>query len=216
MKPERRIGLLGGTFDPIHNGHLAVARAVRDALALDQVLLIPASRPPHKLHYPITPFETRVAMIGLALAGEPSLDLSLVEQDTSGPSFSIDTLARLAASMDVRQSYFIIGADAFAEIYSWKRFRDIPRQTNLVVVNRNGADGKKQPQACIKEYFPEYALVREGVWQAAGQGDILLVAMPRVDISSTLVRDLVRGGGDISALVPVGVAGVIARQGLYG
>jgi len=216
MKESCRIGLLGGTFDPIHNGHLAVARAVRDALALDQVLLIPASRPPHKLHYPITPFETRTAMIRLALAGEPSLALSLVEQDTSGPSFSIDTLERLAVSLDPRQSYFIIGADAFADIPSWKRFRDIPRLTNLVVVNRHDAEGMGQPQACIKEYFPEYSLAREGVWQAAGQGDILLVAMPRVDISSTMVRDLVRGGGDVSALVPVGVSAVIVQQGLYG
>lgn len=215
MKESCRIGLLGGTFDPIHNGHLAVARAVRDALALDQVLLIPASKPPHKLHYPITPFATRAAMIRLALAGEPSLALSLVEQDTSGPSYSIDTLDRLASSLDPRQSHFIIGADAFADIHSWKRFCDIPRLTNLVVVNRDDAEGMGQPQAFIKEHFPEYALTRDGVWQASGQGDILLVAMPQVDISSTMIRELVRCGGDISALVPARVAEAIGRQGMY-
>ena len=215
MKESCRIGLLGGTFDPIHNGHLAVARAVKEALALDQVLLIPASKPPHKLHSPITSFDTRAAMIRAALAGEPSLALSLVEQDTNGPSFSIDTLERLAASLDSRQFYFIIGADAFADIHSWKRFRDIPRLTSLVVVNRHGADCHWQPQVSIKHYFPEFKLARQGVWQAEGQGDILLFAMPLVDISSTKVRDLVRGGGDISALVPAGVAVAIERHGLY-
>jgi len=155
-------------------------------------------------------------MIRLALAGEPSLALSLVEQDTSGPSFSIDTLERLAANLDPRQTYFIIGADAFADIPSWKRFRDIPRLTNLVVVNRDDADGKGQPKTCIKEYFPEHALARGGVWQAAGQGDILLVAMPRIDISSTMVRDLVRCGGDVSGIVPPPVAAYFARCRLYG
>jgi len=210
-----RIGLLGGTFDPLHNGHLAVARAVRDQLGLDRVLLIPASRPPHKLHYPITPFATRAAMIQAALAGEPSLALSLVEQETNGPSYSIDTLERLAPTLGPLQSYFIIGADAFADIPSWKRFRDIPRLTNLVVVNRHDVAGIGQPHACIKQYFSEYALVREGVWQAAGQGDILLIAMPRVDISSTMVRDLARSGGDVSALVPAAVTEVIVRQGVY-
>ena len=209
-----RIGLLGGTFDPLHNGHLAVARAVRDQLRLDQVLLIPASRPPHKLHYPITPFATRAAMIQAALVDEPSLALSLIEQETNGPSFSIDTLERLAPILGPPQSYFIIGADAFADIHSWKRFRDIPRLTNLVVVNRHDVAGVGQPQACIKQYFSEYALVREGVWQAAGQGDILLIAMPMVDISSTMVRDLVRRGGDVSGLVPPQVAPDIVRYGL--
>lgn len=216
MKLSGRTGLLGGTFDPIHNGHLAVARAVREALALDQVLLIPASKPPHKLHTPVTPFALRAAMIVLALEGEPTLSLSLVEQDTAGPSFSIDTLQRLSASLDLHQSHFIIGADAFVDIPSWKRFRDIPRQTNLAVVNRKGAEGMGQPQATIQQYFPEYVRAGEGIWHASGQGDILLVAMPQVDISSTMIRDLVRRGRDVLALVPAGVAEVIGRQGLYG
>ncbi len=210
-----RIGLLGGTFDPLHNGHLAVARAVREQLALNQILLIPASRPPHKLHYPITSFEIRAAMIQAALAYEPALALSLVEQETNGPSYSIDTLERLAVSLGSRQSYFIIGADAFADISSWKRFRDIPRLTNLVVVNRHNATRTGEPQAVISRHFPEFELARDGVWQAPGQGDILLVAMPMVDISSTMVRDLVSQGGDIAGLVSAEVAEAIVQQGLY-
>ena len=155
-------------------------------------------------------------MIRLAVLGEPSLALSLIEQNTNGPSYSIDTLERLAASLDPRQSYFIIGADAFADIPSWKRFCDLPRLTNLVVVNRHDAGGNGMPQAHIKRYFPEYELASAGLWQAAGQGDIMLLAMPRVDISSTMVRDLVRCRRDISPLVPARVAEVIRRYGLYG
>ena len=106
--------------------------------------------------------------------------------------------------------------EAFADIPSWKRFCDLPRLTNLVVVNRHDAGGNGMPQAHIKRYFPEYELASAGLWQAAGQGDIMLLAMPRVDISSTMVRDLVRCRRDISPLVPARVAEVIRRYGLYG
>ena len=216
MKESCRIGLLGGTFDPLHNGHLAVARAVRDQLGLDQVLLIPASRPPHKLHYPITPFALRAVMIRAALTGEPTLGLSLIEAETNGPSFSIDTLERLAPSLGHRQAYFIIGADAFADIASWKRFQDIPPLASLVVVNRDDTTLKDAPQAVISRHFPQFTSVSAGVWRAEGQGDIVLVGMPQVDISSTMIRDRVRRGGDISALVPGAVAEAIVRHGFYG
>lgn len=208
------IGLLGGTFDPIHHGHLAVARAVREQLALDQVLLIPASRPPHKLHYPITPFASRVAMIQAALLCEPAMTLSLIERDTNGPSYSIDTLERLAVTLGGRQSYFIIGADAFADIGSWKRFRDIPRLTNLVVVNRDEAR-LGLAEAVLRRHFPEFDQAATGVWQTSGHGDIRFLSMPRVAISSTMIRDLVSRGQDISGLVPATVAETIARYGLY-
>jgi nicotinate-nucleotide adenylyltransferase len=215
MKDASRIGLLGGTFDPLHNGHLAVARAVRDQLGLDRVLLIPASRPPHKLHYPITPFATRAAMIQAALADEPALALSLIEEEANGPSFSIDTLERLSARLGPRQFYFIIGSDAFADIASWKRFRDLPCLTNLAVVNRGDTRPDEQ-QAIIRRHFPEFALAGEGRWQAAGRGEILLLTMPPVEVSSTMVRDLVRRGADISGLVPEAVAAAIDRHVLYG
>jgi len=207
-------GLLGGTFDPIHHGHLAVARAVRDQLALDRVLLIPASRPPHKLHIPITPFALRSEMIRAALVDDPTLTLSLIEQETNGPSYSIDTLERLASGIDLFSSYFIIGADAFADFPSWKRFRDILAFTNLVVVNRDEAMG--QPQSVIDRYFPELRRDSAGIWSGGScPGVIRVVTMPQVDISSTSLREMVRCGDDISSLVPDGVAVIIARSGLY-
>ena len=212
-----RVGLLGGTFDPLHNGHLALARYVQQALALDQVVLIPAARPPHKGHCSLTPYALRVEMILAALEGHSDLSVSLVEQDTTGPSFSIDTLERLNALLTARLSYFVIGSDAFVELPSWKRFHDIPRYTNLVVVNRHDveSDGLDRSRACIRQYFPEYTAHGECCWQAPGRGDILLMAMPRIDLSSTMVRRQIRCGGDVSAMVPSGVKVLIDAHRLY-
>lgn len=209
------IGILGGTFDPLHNGHLAVARAVRDRLRLVRVVLIPASRPPHKLHYPITPFAQRAAMIRAVVADDPTLDLSLIEAETRGPSFSIDTLTRLAPILNHHRPHFIIGADAFSDISSWKRFRDLPSLANLVVVNRDYETVAKEPEEVIARFFTGFQASGDGRWQAPGQGEILLVSMPRVDISSTRIRELVRQGGDIAGLVPTAVAEAIDRHGLY-
>lgn len=212
-----RVALLGGTFDPVHNGHLALARYVRQALSLDQVVLIPAAWPPHKGQSSLAPYALRVEMIRAALVAHPALSVSLVEEDTTGPSFSIDTLERLHAVLEARRSYFIIGSDAFVDVPSWKRFHDIPCYTNLVVVNRHDVEleGLERSLACIRQYFPEYMAHGDSRWQAPGRGDILLLAMPRFDLSSTMVRRQIRCGGDISAMVPSGVKAIIAAHGLY-
>ncbi len=215
MEAAPRIGLLGGTFDPLHNGHLAVARAVRDCLGLTRVLLIPASRPPHKLHDPITPFALSAAMIQAAVADDPSLELSLIEAETLGPSFSIDTLERLASTLNHRRPYFIIGGDAFRDIPSWKRFHDLPSLAHLVVVNRDHETMAAPPEGVIARFFSEFQAAGEGRWQAPGQGEIRLISMPRVDISSTRVRELVRRGEDVAELVPTVVAEAIAKHRLY-
>lgn len=212
-----RVALLGGTFDPLHNGHLALARYVRQTLSLDQVVLIPAAWPPHKGQSSLVPYALRVEMIRAALMGHPALSVSLVEEDTTGPSFSIDTLERLSAVLDARRSYFVIGSDAFVDVPSWKRFHDIPRYTNLVVVNRHDVEleGLHRSLACIRQYFPEYTAYGDSCWQAPGKGDILLMTMPRCDLSSTMVRQQVRCGGDISAMVPLGVKAIIDAHCLY-
>lgn len=216
MKYLGRTGLLGGTFDPIHNGHLAVARAVRDHLGLDQILVIPASRPPHKQHIPITSFSLRAEMIAAALADDPSLVLSRIEQETNGPSYSIDTLERLSSGLDLLSSYVIIGADAFADFPSWKRFRDVLGLTNLVVVNRDAEEAVARPQVVIERYFPELCRDHAGIWRGPDPGVIRTVTMPQVNISSTVVREMVSRGEDISGLVPGGVMPIIVHARLYG
>jgi nicotinate-nucleotide adenylyltransferase len=131
-------GLFGGTFDPIHNAHLAVARAARDAFALDRVLLVPAAVPPHKLDQGAESWEHRYRMVQLACANEPALQASDLEAG-SEHSYSIHTIERLRAVLPPDERLlFIIGADAFDEIQTWYRWRDVVAAVEFIVVTRPG------------------------------------------------------------------------------
>jgi nicotinate-nucleotide adenylyltransferase len=131
-----RIALFGGTFDPIHNAHLAVAREAADGFRLDRVLFVPAAHPPHKQHGAHAPFEDRVRMAELATAGDPRFCVSRLEQG-AGRSYSIDTIERVRATLSPDdQLFFIIGADAFAEIQTWRRWRDVAAAVRFLVVSR--------------------------------------------------------------------------------
>jgi len=133
-----RLAIFGGTFDPIHNAHLAIARAAADRFDLDGVLFVPAARPPHKSGFTHAPYEDRVRMVQLACSGESRFEVSRIEEGTDC-SYSIDTIekvrARLAPGDDL---FFIIGADAFAEIRTWHRWRDVAAAVHFLVVSRPG------------------------------------------------------------------------------
>jgi nicotinate-nucleotide adenylyltransferase len=131
-------GLFGGTFDPIHNAHLAIARAARDAFALDRVLLVPAAVPPHKLERLAEPWEHRFRMVHLACEGQPRLEASDLEAGSSR-SYSILSIERLKAGMAPEDRlFFLIGADAFDEIRTWYRWRDVVAAVEFIVVTRPG------------------------------------------------------------------------------
>ncbi len=130
--------IFGGTFDPIHNAHLAIARAAAGRFALDRVLCVPAARPPHKAGVTHAPYEDRVRMAELACAGEPRLEVSRLEQGTLR-SYSIATVEKVRAGMAAEDElFFIIGADAFAEIRTWHRWRDVARAVIFLVISRPG------------------------------------------------------------------------------
>jgi nicotinate-nucleotide adenylyltransferase len=129
--------LFGGTFDPVHNGHLAIAREALARFDLDRVLFVPAANPPHKLRGAAAPYEDRVRMTELACAGYPRFDVSRIEAGTVR-SYSIDTIERLHAA-GVGPLAFLIGADAFAEIQTWHRWRDVIAAVEFLVVTRPGA-----------------------------------------------------------------------------
>jgi nicotinate-nucleotide adenylyltransferase len=136
-RPAARVALFGGAFDPIHNGHLAVARAAAGRFRLDRVLFIPAARPPHKpaCH---APYADRVRMVELALEGEQGFEVSRLEEG-AGLNYSIDTIERVRAGMAPGDAlFFLIGADAFADIRTWKRWRDVAREVVFLVVSRPG------------------------------------------------------------------------------
>lgn len=211
-----RIGILGGTFDPVHLGHLAVAAAAREQLALDSLLFIPAAQPPHKLHAPLAPFRDRVAMLRLALAGVEGFVLSEMERDRPGPSFSIDTLKELRQQLGAGvHLFFCIGMDAFADITSWKQYGELFRYADFVVVERPDSGGTGL-DAFVAEALPAFRPEGEGCWAVAtGCGRIHALAMPGVPISSSQIRQRVAHGESIAGLVPESVATYIASHGLY-
>ncbi len=212
-----RVGILGGTFDPVHNGHLAVAEAVRQALALSSILFVPAFLPPHKLTYAISAFQHRAAMLDLAVADRPGCFVSRLEAEREGPSYSIDTLRTLRQILgqDV-QLFFIIGMDAFAEIHTWKANRELLDHASFVVIGRPDHCQQSCGQT-VAANFPGHVFNEAaGCWQGTpGQGAIHPVVMPPIKVSSTEIREVVRQGRSISNLVPAAVADYIEAHGLY-
>ncbi len=141
-----RIALFGGTFDPIHNAHLIVAREAAEQFQLEQVLFIPAAHPPHKLDQTGASYQDRYRMVELACQADPRFIPSRLEEG-AGKSYSIDTIEKVA--LPDRPLYFIIGADAFAEIATWHRWEDVVRLTDFIVVTRPGHDYQTPPSARV-------------------------------------------------------------------
>ena len=206
-----RRGFLGGTFDPIHLGHLEVANAARRALALDEVTIIPARVPPHR-HAPVASAPHRFAMAALA-ALEHALLVSDVEMTSSDPSYTSDTLARLQArGVDLPESCLITGADAFREIATWKDYPALLDRCHFAVVSRPGA-----PVSALAGQLPDLAerFAAPEAWENVGRPSIFLIDAPTPPISSTDVRRRIRGGESLDGLVPTPVAMHIERHGLY-
>jgi nicotinate-nucleotide adenylyltransferase len=185
-----RIGVFGGSFDPVHAGHLAAARAVLDRLKLDQVRFIPAALQPLKRGHHASP-SARADMLDVAVQGEPRFVVDRRELGRPGPSYMIDTLRALRADFPKDQLFLMLGADAARDLSAWHDVKGIPALARLVVHARPGANVADLP------------------WAA----DRVEVALP--DIAATSVRDAVRAGQPIEALVPKGVAEYIAAHGLY-
>ncbi len=199
------LGVLGGTFDPIHDGHLAIAAAVRSALDLSAVIFIPAGVPPHKPNQQISPAEDRRIMVELAIAGLAWARLSTIELDRPGPSYAVDTLAALApehlADGTAPNLEFILSAEAFAGFPTWRDPGRILELVRLAVVPRAGA--RPAPTAWLDEHLPGW------------RGRVDFVDGPLISISASTIRDRVRAGMPIDGLVPPAVADYIRDYHLY-
>ena len=191
-----RVGILGGSFDPIHRGHLRLAAELREKLALDRVILVPAAQQPLKAGRVQAPAEDRLAMARLAAAGEPWLEASDVEVRRAGPSYTIDTLAALHAALGPgAELFFLAGADVLADLERWYRLDDVLAAARFIVATRPGHDlaiparlaGRLQP--------------------------IEIEALP---ISATRVRESLHAGGSAGDLIPPPVEAYIRQHGLYG
>lgn len=211
------VGILGGTFDPIHTGHLAVATAAQQAFELAAVLFVPAAHPPHKLNYQITPFEQRAAMVELAVKVCSGFFVSCLEIERKGISYSIDTLISLRNLLgETTRLYFIVGMDNFLEISLWKQYGQLPAIADLVVIDRLD-QCENRLTAVVAQYFKNYIYdsVR-GCWAARDMpGNIYSLEMESVPISSTLIRAMVQREESIDNLVPSSVARYIKDNDLY-
>lgn len=205
---DRRVGILGGTFDPIHFGHLAIAEQVREALRLDRVLFVPASRPPHKLDDEVAPAPDRAAMVALAIAGNPYFAMSEIELRRAGPSYTADTLAELTVEADrqgvARDLIFILSAEALAELGTWHQPERVLELARLAVVARPGAP--LLDAARLAEVLPG---------GAASIGRVQPVETVLLPYSSSDVRARAAAGHSIRYLVPPAVEAYIRDHGLY-
>lgn len=196
-----KTGVLGGTFDPIHNGHLAVAREVMSRLSLDRVIFVPAGMPPLKKGGPVAPCEDRVNMVRLAIADEPGYQLSRVEVDRPGPSYTVDTVSGLKDEYG-DEIYFVMGWDNLAELYRWKEPGRLGEICWIVAVPRPGC-GRPDLDS-LEALIP------------ALRSSVILLESPLVDISASGIRERLSRGLAIERLVPAEVEEYIKRSGLYG
>jgi nicotinate-nucleotide adenylyltransferase len=205
------VGLFGGTFDPIHNGHLDVARAARGALGLSEVWVVPARLPPHR-SLPVASAAHRFAMAALAIVDDDGLVLSDLEMDTDGPSYTTHTLDRLTErGVDTRVLCLITGADAFLDIRSWKDYPQLLNRCHFAVVSRPGTSALTLPSA-----LPDLAGRMEPATPVLPpRPRILLVDAPTAPVSSTDVRRARAAGQSLAGLVPPAVAAYIDRHALY-
>lgn len=194
-----RLGVVGGTFDPVHEGHLALAEAARACAGLDRVLLVPAAVPPHRP--PATaPAADRLAMVRLAAAGRPGLEVSALEVGRAGPSYTLATLLDLRAAHPEAELYLVLGWDAARELRTWHRPEAVLALARLVIVARPGA-----------------GLPTERELQEAGidPASAVLCAGPTPDVSATRVRALLSVGDPAAGLLAPAVARYIEEHGLY-
>ena len=210
------IGLMGGTFNPVHLAHLRIAEEARESFGLDRVVFIPAADPPHKPLAGEVPFSDRCEMVRLAIDGNRAFELSDIEGQRGGKSYSIDTLEYFRTLSPDDTLYFIIGSDSFLEIGLWHRYTEIFSVCNLVVVERPGRPVVDPLTALPVAIRGEFGYTPESrqLQHVSGQFVHFLKGCP-LDISSTVIRRQVAAGRSITYLVPSTVEAYINTQRIY-
>jgi nicotinate-nucleotide adenylyltransferase len=199
-----RLGIFGGTFDPVHLGHLILAEQCREQGQLDQVLFVPAARPPHKEEGALTPFAQRVEMLALALAGQPAFRVDELEKDRPGPSFTVDTLKAIQHRQPDADLWLVIGSDTLHDLPGWYRPAQILALAGLLVAGRPGWNLPPVESLRAALHLPEETPVR-----------LTQIAMPLIDISSRDLRRRAARGSSLRYLVPRAVEAYILDKRLY-
>ena len=258
MNKTPSVGILGGTFNPVHNGHLRLALEVGEALGLTRVLLTPCASPPHKTHNGLLPFDLRVAFPRAAVRGIPMLEVCTLEGELDGPSYTWASLAERhrrggtcpdpdSAPLPApeQRPFFMMGAESFSALHTWRRGMELPKLGHLVMVPRGG-DDREVFRSSIRRYWPgslpeeggkaagrhgsaapaegdaalaacagSPELLRETVALAgaeAGGGHCTFLPVPRLDISSTFLRERWREGRSLAGLVPEAVRELMEQE----
>lgn len=210
MTVARRLGLLGGTFDPIHCGHMDAAAAAQAAVGLTELWLVPSHLPPHRPQ-PTASSWHRFAMVALAAAGRAAWRASDIELAHAAPSYTADTLGRLhAGGLRPCELVFILGADAFAEIESWHAYPNVLDMAHFAVISRPGHDA-----TALRHSLPGLAHRMTDAIPPDGPVTIVLLDRPTADVSATAIRRRRAEGRSIAGLVPAPVAQHIDQHGLY-
>ena len=218
------IGIFGGTFDPIHLGHLKTVLEVKDRFHLETVYLIPAAQPPHKTDRAIAPPANRMAMLNIAVAHLHELEVSDTEINRAGLSYSVETVDEFRRRfIETTRLFFILGIDAFVEIHTWKAYRRLFERVAFIVMTRPGSGNRQLPPA--RETMQAYldARISDGyVFESETGGfshpvlqPVRLFTTTPVDISSTEIREKIMRQQPFEQLLPEGVAAYISRKGLY-
>lgn len=212
-----RLGLFGGTFNPIHIGHLRAAVEVLEAFSLDKLLLIPSANPPHKSADQVANAEDRLEMVRLATKGVPSLEVSDVELARQGPSYTIETLRYFQDQYGPgSEIHFIVGQDAFSEITTWKSYRELFSTAHFIVMTRPGSNLSSIEDFIhthiseAYQYDPAFNRYMHPEWCT-----IFCVDITHIDVSASEIRDRIRHSRPIRFLVPGTVEAFIVEKGLY-
>ncbi len=219
-----RYGLFGGTFNPIHLGHLRAALEVKEGFELEEIFLIPAALPPHKIPGEVVDAGDRLHMLNLALEDTAGLSVSDVELKRSGPSYSIDTVNHFKSALPEKSEiYLVMGLDAFLEIDSWKSYEELLVQVPIIVINRPKTDSRlsrvgweDMHDHLRSSISGDYKFSEEpSCYSAGGKQSIYTFEVTALDISSTRIRRLIKEGRSIGYLVPWKAAEFINARGLY-
>jgi nicotinate-nucleotide adenylyltransferase len=200
----RRVAVFGGTFDPVHVGHLIVAEQCREQARLDEVWFVPAARPPHKPEGALTPFDRRVEMLELAVAGRPDFRVDEIERELPGPSYTAETLADLAARRPNTDLHFILGADSLTDLPQWREPARILELATILAVGRPGWTVPPADELCSALKLVANAPLRVQVIQS-----------PLIEISSRDLRRRVALGRSLRYLVPRAIEVYIQNHRLY-
>lgn len=213
LEKIHKIGILGGTFDPVHKGHLAVARVVIDRYLLDEILFIPSFSPPHK-DRKLTAFSHRVAMLEAALSGEPRMSVSIIEAERGTPSYTVDTLTELHQRIPATGFYLVIGADMFAEIQLWYRYRDLFELAHLIVAARPGISREVVAQQVARLGDFDFDEAQQ-MWSREDGFMIFYCADVAESISSSEIRTCLAEGSSVAEYVVPSVLEYIQSNRIY-